>query len=582
MNWRLGMALGATLLIAGCGHDDGESNEQAELSGVLQAGNVSGVHYRTPTREGVTDASGTFKYLAGETVAFSIGGIQLGSAPGSTAITPFTLAGMTPPTTEPALRRELDRASRTRSPFVRAINMQRLLLALDADNNPANGLDLRGREATLESATLDFDQTIPQFMEKLDKLAPDLTHNMPRWLPVVHLYRSLGISVPVHVPVQYAYDDGFGYTWQTVISYYSDGSLESHGSHNDLGGNTYISSYLYDALGRTTVRRDVSQWFTATTSASEERTSHDARGTLISNIRERDEGGDGTIDHRGSTTYETDAFANVLRQVSRQDSFNDGTIDWVDEYRTTYDARLNLVASVSETDGNADGILESRTTYSVSYDSLNRPISALSEWDSLADGTVNSRDTTTLIYNASGRGAVEIYERDEDADGDQDLRLTYRWTYDVSGAVDTLDILQEYNINGSQAANQHLSTAITFDRDAHTLTETQSEDWDGYPGYEIISRRVNTYDGFGNLLRVVTDSDAGGDGVVDERYTTENEYGAGSELLRSQSTYEPVGSGPPRITSSMQATNIPLADGVLALSQQYFTFAFLTWPVAMF
>ena len=79
MNWRLMTVFGAALLAAGCGHDDGESKGPAELSGVFQAGNVSGVRYSTPTRSGLTDWSGTFKYLPGETVAFSIGGIRLGT-----------------------------------------------------------------------------------------------------------------------------------------------------------------------------------------------------------------------------------------------------------------------------------------------------------------------------------------------------------------------------------------------------------------------------------------------------------------------------------------------------------------------
>jgi hypothetical protein len=46
MEWRLGFAIGAVLLVAGCGHDDGASSEQAALSGVFQAGNVSGVQYQ--------------------------------------------------------------------------------------------------------------------------------------------------------------------------------------------------------------------------------------------------------------------------------------------------------------------------------------------------------------------------------------------------------------------------------------------------------------------------------------------------------------------------------------------------------
>src|SRR6476646_9328075 len=100
----------AAVLSACGGSSDSGNSGQAEVSGVFQAGGAQGVHYSTPTRSGSTDAAGTFKYLPGETVSFSIGAIQLGSAPGAASVTIFTLSGSTPPTTELALRRELDRA----------------------------------------------------------------------------------------------------------------------------------------------------------------------------------------------------------------------------------------------------------------------------------------------------------------------------------------------------------------------------------------------------------------------------------------------------------------------------------------
>ena len=111
MGFRLVLACAVMLLVAGCS-DDKEDLAPVELNGVFQAGGVSGLQYATPTRTGFTDSEGTFKYLAGESVTFSVGGLTLGHAPGAAKITPFTLAGLTPPTTERDLRRELDLASR--------------------------------------------------------------------------------------------------------------------------------------------------------------------------------------------------------------------------------------------------------------------------------------------------------------------------------------------------------------------------------------------------------------------------------------------------------------------------------------
>ena len=582
MNWRLGMTISVALLAVGCGHGDGESNERAELSGVFQAGDVSGVHYRTQTREGVTDASGTFKYLAGETVTFSIGGIELGAVPGSAAITPFTLAGMTPPTTEPALRRELNRASRTTSNFVRAINMQRLLLALDADNNPANGLDVRGRETTLASAALDFDQTIPQFVEKLDKLAPDLTHNMPRWLPVVLLYRALGIAVPAHAPVQYDSDDGYFAPRQSVISYHPDGSLESRNSNDGFGGSMYNRSYTYDSLGRTTVSHVASQSFWQSGYTEEQRWSYDSRGTITGSISERDEGADGAIDFGMSVDYEFDAFNNLLRQVTRQDIGHDGVVDRVEDYRASYDARLNREGAVSETDANVDGTIDTRYNYVADYDSRNRLISQRAEWDEPADGVVDSLETWSIACDAGGPGAVEIYERDADADGVLEHRLTNSWNYDGSGTLRTLDILQESDIDAVGELNSQTHAVISFDRDARILSEVQTEDRDGNAGFESVSRRVLTYTDYGSPLRELSEWDFDGDGEVDIRYTTDYQYGAGGEVLSTQTVSEYGAGSTPTPSSSTQVTNLPMTDGVLMLAQQYFEFAFLTGAVAIF
>jgi hypothetical protein len=81
MRAMTGAAIGLALLLAGSGNDSDDSAAHAELSGVLQAGNVSGVHYQTATRDGVTDASGTFKYLAGETAASARSHAAIGVAP---------------------------------------------------------------------------------------------------------------------------------------------------------------------------------------------------------------------------------------------------------------------------------------------------------------------------------------------------------------------------------------------------------------------------------------------------------------------------------------------------------------------
>jgi len=578
MQIRLALLCVATLLFAACGDD--ESPPAAELSGEFQAGKVSGLRYVTPTRSGITDATGVFKYLPGESVTFSVGAIQLGHAPGASQITPFTLAGMTPPTTEPALRRELSRASRTTSNFVRAVNQMRLLLALDVDHNPANGIDLRGRDAALANATVDFDATIPQFAERLEKLAPDLTHNMPSWLPIVHLYRALGIAVPAHAPTNHDYDYSGIYTPETLFTYYPDGSLKSRGSSDSFLSFVSSNSYGYDALGRTTFSRTEQNSFSGRI-IGEERRNYDSHGNLAMRTYEFDQGADGTIDARQVTDFETDAFANILGEVTQYDASHDGTIDRLETFAAQFDTRLNPDFSTRQTDANMDGVIDSRVTIDSAFDAANRPISNRYEIDDPADGVVDARYSTSATYAGNGRDVTEVYEDDWNADGIAETRATYEWVHDSGGRLRTLTIDAEDNQDGNETIDSRILEVITFDRDGRVLSDVVSEDDEADGDIDYVSTRTNTYDSYGNILETNSEFDYAGD-QVDSRYVTRNEYGAGAELLGFVNTYHYAGAAESTDITSMRTTNVLLDDGVLMLAQSYLEFSFLTGAVAAF
>ena len=63
------------------------------LSGEFLDGPLAGLHYRTPSHQGVTGADGRFNYRAGETVTFAIGKLTLGAAAGAAALTLANLTG---------------------------------------------------------------------------------------------------------------------------------------------------------------------------------------------------------------------------------------------------------------------------------------------------------------------------------------------------------------------------------------------------------------------------------------------------------------------------------------------------------
>lgn len=133
------------LALAACGGGGGGGGGGAAVSagsvsglstGRLIDSSVEGVTYTVTTKDGqtitgVTDASGTFKYVDGEKVVFSIGDIVFPSTMGDSTITPLTMAqGGTGPV---------------------ATNVAFLLQSLDYDLDPANGITIDPKVAQLKA-----------------------------------------------------------------------------------------------------------------------------------------------------------------------------------------------------------------------------------------------------------------------------------------------------------------------------------------------------------------------------------------------------------------------------------------------
>jgi hypothetical protein len=126
------------------------------LSGTLVDGAIGGVSFATPTRSGLTDAGGTFEFLEGESVDFTIGGIDLGSVMGSSLITPVELAQGTSPT---------DQA---------VVNLLVLLQSIDADGDHTNGITVSEATRTL-AADMVVDFTAAEFLAQIETLVADIT-----------------------------------------------------------------------------------------------------------------------------------------------------------------------------------------------------------------------------------------------------------------------------------------------------------------------------------------------------------------------------------------------------------------------
>lgn len=132
-------SIACSILFVSCGSDDSQEPpvDTTPMEGVFIDSPVAGIQYHTATYSGKTDEAGRFQYQEGETVQFSIGDIEL----------PATQAG--------TMIHVSDIFNGTTSD-VEVINLARLLLTLDMDNNPENGITLSAA-AFMEAEGLSID-----------------------------------------------------------------------------------------------------------------------------------------------------------------------------------------------------------------------------------------------------------------------------------------------------------------------------------------------------------------------------------------------------------------------------------------
>lgn len=105
--------------LTACG--GGSSSSVTFLDGIFKDSNVTGLSYSANAKSGITDA-GKFKYKEGEEITFSLGGINFGTALAKPVMTPVDLV-----------------MGGTLS-HIEVVNRVRLLMMLDEDNIPSNGI----------------------------------------------------------------------------------------------------------------------------------------------------------------------------------------------------------------------------------------------------------------------------------------------------------------------------------------------------------------------------------------------------------------------------------------------------------
>ena len=139
MSRLTGFVLAITFTLAGCGGGGGggtpppiDTTPPVVEMGVFIDSPVQGLTHQSGSNpSGITDANGMFDYIVGETLSFSVGGVQLGTLPdGQPVVTPNDFGAA-------------------------AENIARFLQTLDADATHINGIDLTAAATALTGTTLD-------------------------------------------------------------------------------------------------------------------------------------------------------------------------------------------------------------------------------------------------------------------------------------------------------------------------------------------------------------------------------------------------------------------------------------------
>jgi sugar lactone lactonase YvrE len=123
----------------GGGSSSKASNENIQIGTFIDSAVVN-IRYETATQNGFTNDAGEFRYLLGESVVFSIGGVKLPSTPAKSLITPFDIADSNDPNN------------------LILTNIARLLQSLDSDKNSSNGLQIpQEAHEFITSLNINFD-----------------------------------------------------------------------------------------------------------------------------------------------------------------------------------------------------------------------------------------------------------------------------------------------------------------------------------------------------------------------------------------------------------------------------------------
>ncbi len=482
MKCKLSTIIATTALLSACGGGGGGGGESGtpntpapngEQTGRFVDSAVSGLYYATPTRSGLTNELGEFKYLEGEVVTFYLGNTVLGGTLGTELVTPFSLMGVNVPDQQDQIVDSL--GADTVNSLDRALNIATLLQALDTDGNPDNGIDLGDAHELLNESNINLAIKAQAFVEHIDLANArdllDVDHAISLEGVADHLYESLGVQIRSNLTASYRAVDNNKPIESITYQYDTQGrKIEARFDRGDNGSIENVKTFDYDSAGNLSRVTD-------SASSSVETFTYDSANNL------------------------------TLQRIERTSGTNS-------EQRYTYNDDNKLVRL--EIDSDADGETDKITAYQYGNNGNLTRI----EQDIDGNGVI---DAVLRYRYADNR--VSTYETDSDNNGTYDIIISY--TYDANGnktrvSTDnngdgTTDSVADYNYD-SQGNPTRLEIDTDMDGQADYIESSRFNsqnkrtyyyrDLNGDGNWDRISQYF--YDRHGNQTRMIEDSDANG------------------------------------------------------------------------
>lgn len=495
MKAHLSLALVGLFALTGC-IGDSDSSE-----GSISALTIAGLEYRTDSQSGVTGASGQFKYESGETITFSLHGLDLFTTTASSSLSIESLLGFALPKNQGALNEKLD--SRRRHPdFHRQLNRLQVLALSDSDQDLSNGIDVSGI-AQLDLSSIDLDDSVRDFYyQHLDTIAGNEAKISLQEI-FKTLYTVVGVDVNAQLLTRKINDQG------------NDGIEDGY------------ASYQYDATGYLIAFQK--DWYNQNCIEDEYAITTNQAGEILHTEYDRRMNAQQVCAQR---TFWQERYSEAGEQLgyARTSDFNvDGVLNSHYVSTSNFDEQGNRISEVIERSTDGDDVFDERSTYSYTYEN-GRQIK--SEWVTGGmDGSIAKSAFFIFTYDEAGRIVKTLHETDNDNNPDTaNIIAITDYVYDENGNQ-TLYDYQTFN-NGSQTPSYRNVHSYTYDAKGNTLTRT----YRNYNGSEIPSQDYGytyTYNDAGQ--RTVLDYYWKENGELIQVRRTEYEYDAqGREIAETE------------------------------------------------